>query len=103
MKNSTVIAIGENDYLFYRFAEGDGSNLLAEDEEMGYVDYIMLDFGNLIDAYGYVSDNGYVDGAQIMLKDLYQDMFKEPKDVIRHCIDCSFVPDQPYRIVYIEE
>lgn len=100
MTYSDILAIGEKDGLFYKFSEGDGSNLLAEVEAAGYVDYLMLDVGNLVDSSGYVNEDGYVDGAQIMLKEMYQDIFDKPEDVVQHCIDCDFIPMQPYKIVF---
>ncbi len=102
MTYSEVLAIGENDGLFYRFAEGTGDNLFEEDELAGYVDYITLDIGNLVDSEGVINEDGHVDGAQIMLCKMYQDIFDSPEEVIQYCIDTGFVPDMNYEIVRTE-
>ena len=59
-----------------RIAEGDGTNLLAEDEAAGYADYIYYDQHEL----GPNLDE--VDGGQIMLEELFRDMFKTTVDCI---------------------
>lgn len=89
------ILIWNKDVGFIRINEGNGSNLLDEDEAEGYVDYIMLDF---LDYDGYEFEE--TDGAQVMLTELYQEKFNSITDVIRHLIDCSWIPDEDYTILY---
>lgn len=58
--------------------EGTGDNLLAEDEEQGYVDYIMVEMYKLED-----TDVEEIDGGQIMLTKLVADMtHKEFKQAV---------------------
>ena len=52
--------------------EGTGDNLLAEDEEQGYVDYIMVEMYKLDG-----TDVEETDGGQIMLTKLVADMNHE--------------------------
>ena len=82
---------------FVRINEGNGSNLLDKDEEKGYVDYIMLDF---------LEYNGYElienDGSQVMLYEMYQDKFNSVEEVIQHMIDCNWIPNTKYIVLYAE-
>lgn len=80
---------------FIKINEGNGSNLLPEDEAQGYVDYIMLDF---IDYDGY--DFTETDGAQVMLTKLYQRKFADTTEVIQYLIDCGWIPDEEYVYLY---
>lgn len=65
-------------------AEGDGTNLLAEDEAAGYVDYIYYDQHEL-------SVNlEIVDGGQIMLVKPFRELFKSTKDCIPHVLDLAY-------------
>lgn len=50
-------------------AEGDGSNLLKEDVENGYVDYIYYTIYDMKDEF-----NEY-DGGMIMLKELFREKY----------------------------
>ena len=59
-----------------RIAEGTGDNLLYEDRDEGYVDYIYYEQHELD------TDMPNVDGGQIMLKELLRDKFND----IRECI-----------------
>lgn len=61
-----------------RIAEGNGSNLLAEDIENGYVDYIYYD------QYELGADIAEVDGGQILLKEPLRD---------RYCCIAECIPD----------
>ena len=54
----------------YRISEGDGGNLLKEDIENGYVDYIYYEIYNADDL-----DNE-IDGGMILLKEYFQDKYK---------------------------
>lgn len=80
---------------FIQINEGSGDNLLPEDEENGYVDYIMLDF---------LEYNGIEfvekDGAQVMLTELYQEKFKDKTEVVKHLIDSNFIPELEYVYLY---
>lgn len=83
---------------FIRVNEGDGCNLLPEDEKEGYEDYIMIDFMNY---NGYeLSENDEVDNPQVMLTELYQEKFKTVEDVIKYLIDCEWIPDAKYMVLY---
>lgn len=83
---------------FIRVSEGDGSNLLSEDEAEGYVDYIMVDFLEF-DGYDELVDAG-VDNPQVMLTELYQEQFKTVDDVITHLIKSEWIPDVSYTVLY---
>ena len=65
---------------FIKISEGTGDNLLREDIEEGYVDYMM------IDGYSFNGDeleeNYEIDGGQAMLTELYQEKFNTPEEVI---------------------
>ncbi len=79
---------------FVRVNEGSGTNLLQEDIEEGFVDYIMIDFLEY-DGYEFIE----TDGAQVMLSELYQVKFHSVEEVIKHLIDTSFLPDVKYMIL----
>ena len=100
MENRIVsnILIWSKEIGFIRINEGNGSNLLDEDESKGYVDYIMVDY---LDYDGY--DLVETDGTQSMLKEMYQDKFKDAREVIKYLIDCSWIPDAEYTILYGDE
>ena len=89
------ILIWNEEVGFVKINEGTGDNLLPEDEKDGYVDYIMFD---LIEYDGY--DFVETDGGQVMLEELYQEKFHSVEDVIRHMVDCSWIPDVNYTILY---
>ena len=89
------ILIWSKDVGFIKINEGDGSNLDKSDVSMGYIDYIMMDF---LDYDGYEFTE--TDGAQVMLTQLYQDKFHTVNEVIRHLIDCSWIPDDNYMCLY---
>lgn len=83
---------------FIKISEGTGDNLLWEDKEEGYVDYMM------IDGYSFNGDeleeNYEIDGGQAMLTELYQDKFNSPEEVIEYLIAEDFIPDVNYTILY---
>lgn len=89
------LLIWENNTGFYKISEGTGNNLSVEDEENGFVDYIMVD-ELVYDGSDFTS----VDGAQVMLQEMYQDKFKDEADVISHLIDTGFIPDANYTVLY---
>ena len=67
-----------------RITEGNGSNLLEEDIENGYVDYIYYD------QYGL--DNGMpeVDGGQVLLKEMLRDKYQCIADCIQDVLDMAY-------------
>lgn len=80
---------------FFRINEGSGDNLSQEDEEQGYVDYIMLD---RLSYDG--TDFCETDGAQVMLTELYQEKFEDEVAVVQYLIDTGFIPDEEYFYLY---
>lgn len=80
---------------FIRIAEGTGDNLLHEDEELGYVDYIMVDF---IEYDGYEFTE--TDGIQVMLTELYQTQFSTKEEVVKFLIENDHIPEAEYTYLY---
>lgn len=91
-----VIVITDGSGMVYRIAEGDGCNLLEEDEEEGYVDYIMV--SQYLSYEDYVNDNE-LDGAQVMLRTLYQDMFFSKEEVVDYLYERDFVYRRDYKFI----
>ena len=98
----STILIWNKETGFIRITEGDGCNLLAEDREDGYVDYMNID-GLEYDGFDEF-DECYdpVEGGMAMLREMYQEMFNTPKDVIDYLIDGEWIPDVTYTILYAE-
>lgn len=71
-----------------KIAEGSGDNLLDEDIEAGYVDYIYYD--------KFVMDPHMreVDGGMVMLTELFQEKFKCTADAIPSVLDMSYGSDK---------
>lgn len=67
-----------------RISEGSGDNLLDEDIEQGFVDYIYYE------QYSREIDFPEVDGGQIMLMELFQDKYKSTKECIPAVLDMAF-------------
>ena len=67
-----------------RISEGTGDNLLDEDIEAGYVDYIYYD------QYELSPDIREVDGGMVMLTELFRKQFKCTKDAIPHVLDMAY-------------
>lgn len=67
-----------------RIAEGSGDNLLSEDVERGYVDYIYYE------QYELGIDMPEVDGGQIMLKSLLRDEYQCISDCIPDVLDMAY-------------
>lgn len=67
-----------------RIAEGNGSNLLPEDEEAGYVDYIYYEQHEL--------SNGMpeVDGGQILLEEMLRDKYSCMADCIEDVLSMAY-------------
>lgn len=67
-----------------RISEGTGDNLLEEDIEAGYVDYIYYE------QHAVGIDFPEVDGGQIMLTKLFQEQFTCTKDAIPNVLDMAY-------------
>lgn len=67
-----------------RISEGTGDNLLDEDMDAGYVDYIYYEQFDL----GY--DIVEVDGGQIMLTKLFREQFSCTADAIPNVLDMAY-------------
>ena len=67
-----------------KISEGSGDNLLQEDMDEGYVDYIYYE--------QYSREPGFpeVDGGMIMLTELFQDKYKNTKECIPAVLDMAF-------------
>ena len=93
------ILIWNKEIGFIKISEGTGDNLLREDIEEGYVDYMMID-GYSYDGSDLVEDYDIIDGGQAMLTEYYQDMFKTPTEVINYLIEKDFIPNVEYTVLY---
>lgn len=67
-----------------RIAEGNGTNLLDEEEVKGYVDYIYYDQHELS------SSMPECDGGQVMLTELFRDKFSSTEDAIPAVLDMAY-------------
>lgn len=67
-----------------RISEGSGDNLLDEDIESGYVDYIYYD------QHSREIDLPEIDGGQVMLTELFRDKFSCTKDAIPAVLDMAY-------------
>ena len=65
-------------------AEGTGDNLLREDVEQGYVDYIYYE------RYDLEMDMPGADGGQVMLKELLRDQYRCLADCIPSVLDMAY-------------
>lgn len=70
-----------------RIAEGTGGNLLREDEEDGYVDYIYYEQHGLSDGMS------VVDGGQVLLKGMFRELFRCTADCIPRVLDMAYGTD----------
>ena len=70
-----------------RIAEGTGDNLLREDEEDGYVDYIYYEQHGLSDGMP------VVDGGQVLLKGMFRELFRCTADCIPRVLDMAYGTD----------
>lgn len=89
------ILIWSNETEFIKINEGTGDNLLREDQEEGYVDYINCDFISY-DGTEFVEE----DGRMMLLKDLYQDKFHNIPELLHYLIDEQLIPDNEYLVLY---
>lgn len=67
-----------------RVAEGNGMNLLDEDEAEGYADYIYYDQHELS------SGMPECDGGQVMLTELFRDKFSSTEEAIPAVLDMAY-------------
>ena len=67
-----------------RISEGSGDNLLDEDIEAGYVDYIYYE------QHSREIDFPEVDGGQIMLAEPFQEKYNSTKECIPAVLDMAF-------------
>lgn len=67
-----------------RIAEGSGDNLLPEDIEAGYVDYIYYDQHDL------GVDMPDVDGGQILLEEMFRDKYRCTADCIQDVLNMAY-------------
>ena len=67
-----------------RIAEGTGVNLLDEDMDEGYVDYIYYD------QYELDTQMENVDGGQIMMTELFRDKYKYTEECIADVLDFAY-------------
>ena len=89
------ILIWNKDVGFVKINEGTGDNLLYEDKQEGYIDYINYDF------LSYDGDDfSEEDGGMMLLKDLYQDKFHSIPDLIQFMIEQKLIPDKEYIVLY---
>lgn len=70
-----------------RIGEGTGDNLLWEDREKGYVDYIYYDQHELS------IDMPVVEGGQVLLKGMYRNLFRCTADCIPRVLDMAYGSD----------
>lgn len=67
-----------------RISEGTGDNLLDEDIDSGYMDYIYYE------QYELGPDIRETDGGQVMLTKLFREQFTCTKDAVPHVLDMAF-------------
>lgn len=63
---------------YFKIAEGTGDNLLEEDIEMGYVDYIY---------YTVYDSEGEIDGGMMLLEDYFRNIFASTRDAVEYVLD----------------
>ena len=67
-----------------KISEGSGDNLLDEDIEAGYVDYIYYE------QYVTSPEMTEVDGGMVMLTELFREKFKSTLGAIPHVLDMAY-------------
>lgn len=70
-----------------KISEGSGDNLLQEDMDEGYVDYIYYE------QYGMEVDLREVDGGMVLLTEPFQEKFTCTEDAIPHVLDMAYGSD----------
>ena len=76
-----------------KISEGSGDNLLQEDMDEGYVDYIYYE------QYGMEVDIREVDGGMVLLTEPFQEKFTRTEDAIPHVLDMAYGSDSIKYIV----
>lgn len=77
-----------------QISEGSGDNLLDEDIEAGYVDYIYYE------QYELEPGVPEIDGGIVMLTQLFQEKFKCTADAIPHVLDMAYGQESlPYIVL----
>lgn len=71
-----------------RISEGTGDNLLDEDIDAGYVDYIYYE------QFVLDTDIREADGGQVMLTKLFREKFACTKDCIPYVLDMAYCDDR---------
>ena len=96
------ILIWNKETKFIKISEGSGDNLLREDIAKGFVDYMCID-GLEYDISGELTESyNLVEGGFCMLKELYQEKFKDAKDVIKYLKETDWIPDVRYTVLFAE-
>ena len=92
MFNDIYIYVPEMEQIV-KIAEGTGDNLLDEDIDAGYVDYIYYDT--------YVMEDSIreSDGGMVLLTELFREKFKSTKDAIPSVLDMAYGNDSLSYIV----
>ena len=67
-----------------RIAEGTGDNLLPEDIEEGYVDYIYYE------QYELSQDFPEVDGGQVLLEEMFRDKFSCTEEAVEDVLTMAY-------------
>lgn len=96
---SSEILIWNEETGFIRIYEGTGCNLLPEDEDEGYVDYINIDGLQYVEGE-FIEQYEPVEGGMAMLTELYQEQFKSPTEVVQYLIDTEWIPDKKYTVLF---
>ena len=92
---SDSFLIWNKDAGFVIISEGEGCNLLPEDIDAGYVDYIYIEG---------LTFNGSpefdtADGGEFLLEEYYEDKFSCDEDVVEYCKNIEAIPDEQYIIL----
>lgn len=80
----TIFIYVPSEQQIIRISEGSGDNLLDEDIEAGYVDYIYYE------QYSREIDFPEVDGGQIMLTEPFQEKYNSTTECIPAVLDMAF-------------
>lgn len=92
---SLEFTIRMNEFGYVKISEGTGDNLLREDIDEGYVDYINYEIYDTY--YDYLEDNSD-DGGMALLKNPYQD-FRNNEDVVSYMIYEDIFPNKPWEFI----
>ena len=89
--------------LIFRIQEGDGSNLLPEDEYDGYVDYIYYEYWRVHEGTEFneekLMDDGGYDGGQLMLTEDFQSKYPRTRDCIKDVLEYALTGTVEYEIL----